>query len=67
MNKDINNNKLTLNRRGSERINFTLIANPINVAILQPGIVGEYSTQTQLSASFTLIQSSVNTLNTSRL
>lgn len=57
----------TLKRRGSDRINLTLMAKPIKVAILHPGMVGEYSTKTELPQSLISIQSSETTPNTSKL
>lgn len=44
---------LTLNLSGRDRINFTFMERPINVAMLQWGMVGVNSTATVLSASFT--------------
>lgn len=58
---------LTLNLDGKHLNSFTRIDNPINVAILQCGIVGVYNTLISFSALFTVINPFSNTCNSSRV
>lgn len=58
---------VTLNRGGSDRSSLTRIDKPINVAMLQCGIVGVKLTKTSLCSLSTLIKLCWTTCNSSRV
>lgn len=58
---------VTLNRGGSDRSNFTRIDKPINVAMLQCGIVGVKLTKTSLCSLSTFIKFCWTTCNSSNV